>query len=100
MLNGLLCYTNYQQHQLISNINGSTIGINTVIANRTSTLKNIRLSTQVEHVGMSASHIGHLKTTHIVEMTILHTIHTRDGKIEDITTTENHLDHHIETMIS
>ena len=33
-------------------------------------------------------------------MTILHTTHTRDGKIEDITTTQSHLDYHIQTMIN
>ena len=49
---------------------------------------------------MSASHIVCLKATHMVEMIILHTTHMGDGKIEDITTTQHHLDHHIYTMIS
>ena len=36
----------------------------------------------------------------MVETTVLHTTHTRAGKIEDITTTQHHLDHHIQTVIS
>ena len=51
------------------------------------------------HAGMIASHIACLKITHMVETTVLHTTHTRDGKIEDITITHQHLDHHIQTMI-
>ena len=33
-------------------------------------------------------------------MTILHTTHTGEGNIEDVTTTQHHLAHYIQTVIS
>ena len=49
---------------------------------------------------MSTSHIVHLRITCMVEMVIPQTIHTSNGKIEDRTITQHHLDHHIQMMIS
>ena len=49
---------------------------------------------------MNASHIVYLKRTHIVETIKLYTTHTREGKMEDITTTQHHSGHHIQTVIS
>ena len=54
----------------------------------------------MEHVGMNTSHIVHLRITCIVEMVILQTTHTKDGKIEDIIITQHHLGHYIQTVIS
>ena len=54
----------------------------------------------MEHVGNIAYHIVCMKITHMVETTILHMIHIGGGKIEDITTTQHCLDHHIQTVIS
>ena len=50
--------------------------------------------------GYETSGKEHLKTIYMVETTILHTTHTGDGKIEDITTTKHHLDYHIQIVIS
>ena len=49
---------------------------------------------------MNASHIAHLKITHMDKTTILYTTHTKDGKREDITTKQHHFGHHKQTMIS
>ena len=48
---------------------------------------------------MNASNIVCLNLLHMVEIVILHTIHTRDGDIEDVTTIQHHSDH-IQTVIS
>ena len=49
---------------------------------------------------MSASHIVHLKITHMVETAKLHITHIEDGKITDLTTTQHHFNHHIQIVIS
>ena len=49
---------------------------------------------------MRASHIVHLKVTHMVETIMLHIAHTRDGKITDTSTTQHHFDCCLHTMIS
>ena len=49
---------------------------------------------------MNESHIVHLKIRHKMEMTILHTTYGKDGKIGGITTTQHHLDHHTQTVLS
>ena len=54
----------------------------------------------MKHVGMNASCIVRLKITHIVETVVFQTTYTKDGKMEDIATTQHHLNHHIQTMIS
>ena len=55
---------------------------------------------QIEVTGMSVFHTVCLKIIHMVEMVILHTTHTRDGKIEDLTTMQHYSDHHIQSVIS
>ena len=54
----------------------------------------------MEHAGMSASHIVHLKIAHMVATTMLGITHTGYGKITDTTTIQHYFDCHTQTVIS
>ena len=108
LLNEVLSYTNNQLHQPIANIKSSTPNenrnqYNTVIANTTRTLTNLSPLATNTNEARGYEHILHgmlENKTHMVETIILHTTHTGNGKIEDITTTQHHLDCYIQAMIS
>ena len=107
ILNEMLSCKNSEQHKPICTINSSTLNenrnqCNTVIDNRTRALRTLSpwQTTQMELMDMNTPQIVCLKITHMVEMVIPHTTHTKDGKIEDITTMQCHSEHRIKTVIS